>query len=54
MEVSFSNSFKNAFKKRIKSAVSEKEFWDRLDLFIKDPFESKLKTHKLSGKLRDL
>ncbi len=54
MEISFSDSFKKAFKKRIKNTEIEKEFWDRLDIFIRTPFEPKLKTHKLSGKLKDL
>jgi mRNA-degrading endonuclease YafQ of YafQ-DinJ toxin-antitoxin module len=54
MEVSFSDSFKKVFNKRIKSTDIETEFWRRLDLFILDPFEAKLKTHKLSGKLKDL
>ncbi len=54
MEISFSSSFKKAFKKRIKSTESERDFWHRLDLFITDPFNLKLKTHKLSGKLKDL
>jgi addiction module RelE/StbE family toxin len=54
MEVSFSDSFKKAFKKRIKATDTESLFWQKLDLFISDPFESKLKTHRLSGKLKDL
>jgi addiction module RelE/StbE family toxin len=54
MEVSFSNSFKKAYKKRIKTTEFETEFWDRLELFVNDPFDSRLKTHKLSGKLKDL
>lgn len=54
MEVSFSDSFKKVFKKRIKSTEAETEFWLRIDLFVKDPFDTKLKTHKLSGKLKDL
>ena len=54
MEVSFSDSFKKAFQKRIKSTEIENEFWNRLEIFINDPFEAKLKTHKLSGKLKDL
>ena len=54
MEISFSSSFKKAFKKRIKSTESKRDFWVRLDLFITDPFNLKLKTHKLSGKLKDL
>jgi len=54
MEVSFSDSFKKVFKKRIKSTQIETEFWIRLEIFINDPFDAKLKTHKLSGKLKDL
>jgi mRNA-degrading endonuclease YafQ of YafQ-DinJ toxin-antitoxin module len=54
MEVSFSDSFKRTFKKRIKSTDIETEFWIRLELFIKDPFDYQLRTHKLSGKLKDL
>ena len=54
MEVSFSSSFKKAFKKRIKSADSKTDFWKRLVLFIADALHPKLKTHKLSGNLKDL
>ncbi len=54
MEVSFSSSFKKAFKKRIKSTELEPDFWLRINLFINDPFNLKLKTHRLSGKLKDL
>jgi mRNA-degrading endonuclease YafQ of YafQ-DinJ toxin-antitoxin module len=54
MEVSFSDSFNKVFQKRIKSTEIENEFWIRLELFINDPFEAKLKTHKLSGRLKDL
>ena len=54
MEVSFSDSFKKVFKKRVKSTEIETEFWVRLELFVNDPFDARLKTHKLSGKLKDL
>jgi mRNA-degrading endonuclease YafQ of YafQ-DinJ toxin-antitoxin module len=54
MEVSYSDSFRKVFKKRIKSTEIEPEFWIRMQLFINDPFDTKLKTHKLSGKLKDL
>lgn len=54
MEVSFSTSFRKIFRKRIKSAEIEEEFWSRLEIFVNDPFDSKLKTHKLSGKLKGL
>jgi len=54
VEVSFSSSFKRAFKKRIKgSADLEARFWQKLEQFIVDPFDPSLKTHKLSGKLKE-
>ena len=54
MEVSFSNAFKKAFKKRVKGTAAEQEFWIRLELFVLNPFDIKLKTHKLSGTLKNL
>ena len=54
MEVSFSDSFKKVFSKRIKSSEMVSAFWIRLELFVNDPFDASLKTHKLSGKLKDL
>lgn len=55
MKVSFSSSFRRAFKKRIKGNVDlETRFFQKLELFTTDPFEQSLKTHKLSGKLKDL
>ena len=52
MDVAFSTSFKKSFKKRIKSSDLEPLFWEQLRLFIENPFDINLKTHKLSGKLR--
>jgi mRNA-degrading endonuclease YafQ of YafQ-DinJ toxin-antitoxin module len=55
VEVSFSSSFKRSFKKRIKgNADLEARFWQRLEQFTREPFDPSLKTHKLSGKLKDL
>lgn len=55
MEVSFSSTFRRAFKKRIKgNADLESKFWQRLEQFTIDPFDPILKTHKLSGKLKEL
>lgn len=45
---------KKVFNKRLKNTETEAEFWERLELFVVDPFDAKLKTHKLSGKLKDL
>lgn len=55
IEVSFISSFRRIFKNKTKV---DKElylkFWEKVELFINDPFETSLKTHKLSGKLKDL
>ncbi len=52
MEIAFSDSFKKSFKKRIKSTAFESDFWLKVEKFIENPFESSLRTHKLSGKLK--
>jgi addiction module RelE/StbE family toxin len=55
MEIGFSSSFKRAFKKKTKSRPDiEDLFWETVDIFIHDPFHNSLKTHKLSGKLKNL
>lgn len=54
MEVTFSKAFARAFKRKIKGTEFETEFWIRTELFTEDPFTTKLKTHKLSGKLKEL
>jgi len=54
MEVSFSSSFQRAFKKRIKNTTTESVFWIALEVFINDPFDVRLRTHKLSGELKSL
>jgi addiction module RelE/StbE family toxin len=55
IEIAFGSSFKRSFKRSIKGNIShEKKFWECLEIFMNNPFEPKLKTHKLSGKLKDL
>ncbi len=55
MVISFSSSFRRAFKKRVKGdADLEARFWQKVEQFTFDPFDPSLKTHKLSGKLKDL
>jgi len=55
MEIAFSSSFKRAFKKKISGRKEiEKIFWESAALFISNPFHASLRTHKLSGKLKDL
>jgi addiction module RelE/StbE family toxin len=55
INVNFSPSFKRAFKKLIKGNRNLKEkFWQKVEIFTNNPFDSSLKTHKLSGNLKDL
>jgi len=55
IEIGFSPSFKRAFKKKIQGNKELKEkFWQKVEIFMKDPFDRALRTHKLSGKLQDL
>jgi mRNA-degrading endonuclease YafQ of YafQ-DinJ toxin-antitoxin module len=54
-EVAFNSSFKRAYKRRIKgNVVQETRFWERLETFRNNPFDQSLRTHKLSGRLKDL
>ncbi len=52
--VAFSSSFKRGFKKISKNKTLEKKFWERMEIFIENPYDSRLRTHKLSGKLHEL
>jgi mRNA-degrading endonuclease YafQ of YafQ-DinJ toxin-antitoxin module len=55
VEIGFSSSFRRAFKKRIKGNIDlEARFWQKVEQFTIDPFDQSLKTHKLSGKLKEL
>lgn len=55
MEIGFSPSFKRIFKKKIKGRKElEERYWANVGIFTNDPFSRVLKTHKLSGRLREL
>ena len=54
MEVAFSSSFQKAFRKRVRYTETESVFWAAVEVFVADPFDSRLKTHKLSGELKSL
>ncbi len=43
MEVAFSTTFKKAFRKKNKGSDIEIQFWDKLALFIEDPFDARFK-----------
>ncbi len=43
------------FSKKIKGKSKlEAKFWDRVEVFTQNPYDEKLRTHKLSGKLKEL
>jgi addiction module RelE/StbE family toxin len=55
IKVAFSSSFKSTYKKRLRSDASKQlKFIECLMLFMEDPYNVKLRTHKLTGSLKDL
>ena len=54
LEIVFDPAFERAYKKRIHHPKLKEKFWRKVEIFINDPYHSLLKTHKLSGKLKDL
>ena len=55
IEITFSSSFQRAFKRKVAGNTGREErFWEKLEWFKDDPFDPRLKTHKLSGKLKEL
>jgi mRNA-degrading endonuclease YafQ of YafQ-DinJ toxin-antitoxin module len=54
-QIAFSSSFKRAFKKRIEGRKDvEQKFWQRVEIFAANPHDPRLRTHKLSGELREM
>ncbi len=55
IEVSFSSSFLKCYKKLIKGNTEiENQFKSKLEIFRNNPYDSRLKTHKLAGKLQHI
>ena len=55
LEISFEDSFKRAFKKCMEGKEDlKRKFKTKLERFRNNPFDPSLKTHKLSGNLKDL
>lgn len=55
IKVAFENSFKKSLRKKImKNSNLFITFLECFQKFVKDPFDISLRTHKLSGKLKDL
>ena len=53
-EIVFSSAFKRALKKRIEGRKTlEEKFWRRVEIFTGNPYDPRLRTHKLSGELKE-
>ena len=54
IEAVWDQGFKRSYRKRIqRSKYLEKHFWEKMEIFLNNPFASQMRTHKLSGKLND-
>ncbi|MGA7878107.1 MAG: type II toxin-antitoxin system mRNA interferase toxin, RelE/StbE family [Desulfoferrobacter sp.] len=55
LEAVWYKGFKRSYNKRIKNKPDVRnKFWERMTVFLSDPFARELRTHKLSGKLTGL
>ena len=55
IQVGFSSSFNRAYKKLIRNNTDkQKKFSESLGIFMNDPFHPRLRTHKLTGQLKNL
>lgn len=55
IRIALSASFKRAYKKRLRNdAEKQLKFIECLSLFVVDPYHPRLRTHKLTGKLKEL
>ena len=55
IELALAKSYKRAFKKLTKkNSLLKKAIKERVEIFIENPFDSRLDTHKLKGKLKEL
>lgn len=53
-EIVFSSAFKRALKKRVEGRKAlEEKFWRRVEIFTGNPYDPRLRTHKLSGELKE-
>ena len=55
IKISWDQGFKRIYRKKVKNDADLKvRFWNAMEIFTKDPFQSRLRTHKLTGKLEGL
>jgi mRNA-degrading endonuclease YafQ of YafQ-DinJ toxin-antitoxin module len=55
IKVSWDQGFKRVYRKKVKNDAELKgRFWNTVEMFAKDPFHPRLRTHKLTGRLEGL
>jgi addiction module RelE/StbE family toxin len=55
IKITWDQGFKRIYKKKVKNDDDlKKKFWNAMELFSKNPFNPRLRTHKLTGKLEGL
>lgn len=55
IKVVWDQGFKRIYRKKVKNdSELKKRFWSGLELFSKNPFNPRLRTHKLTGELEGL
>jgi len=55
IKVAWDQAFKRVYKKKVENNDElKKKFWGAMKLFSKNPFNPRLRTHKLTGKLEGL
>lgn len=55
IKLTWDQGFKGIYQKKVKNnAELKKRFWRAMELFSKNPFNPRLRTHKLTGKLEGL
>ncbi len=55
IKIVWDQGFKRVYRKKVKNDNEfKKRFWKSLELFSKNPFQPRLRTHKLTGGLEGL
>ncbi len=55
IRITWDQGFKKIYQKKVKNnAGFRKRFWEGMGVFSKNPFDLRLRTHKLTGKLEGL
>mgnify|MGYP001434092190 FL=1 len=55
IKISWDQGFRRAYRKQVRNDTELKNrFWDAMEMFAKDPFHPRMRTHKLTGRLDGL